>query len=91
MKIYKHDVYKDYLLLAFPTRTRGCYYGVPYYYSDYTKSWERSRGGSSLPYYYEHQLKRLEYVGDTDVDWTYNSGGMHSSVDSSYLKKRETK
>ena len=86
MKVYKHDQYKDCVLLAYPTRVAGRYYGIPYYYSNYCKLWTRGNVASGFPYYFEKQLSHLECLGDTDTNWEFHNDKYN--FNSSYLKEK---
>ena len=88
MKVYKHDRYKDAILLALPAFTDKIL-GVPYFYSDLTQNWERGNIGMSIPYYTQEKLDSMECLGDTEKDWDFITAG---NIDTSYLiDNRKTK
>lgn len=87
MKVYKHNLYENCVLLAYPTQIEGRYYGIPYYYSEFCNLWVRGNLASGLPYYFERQLSFMECLGDTDTNWEFHNE--NSSFNSSYLKRIE--
>lgn len=87
MKIYKHNLYDDKILLMYPSGVnKDKFLGVAYFYSEFDKKWKRAGIGSGLPCYAKEHLDGMECIGDTDVDWDFyiDSWG----IDASYLIKK---
>ena len=87
MKVYKHDRYKDAVLLALPAFTDKIL-GVPYFYSEITQNWERGNIGMSIPYYTQEKLDTMECLGETGKEWEFVQGEW---FDASYLIEKRGK
>lgn len=62
------------------------FYGIPYSYDSQLKRWTRCGVGDAILYYSQDRLDKMEYVGDTDKDYTFVRT---DDINTSYLLVKE--